>query len=199
MTERDLPPEDLRDLDRSLGSVRFEPRASLLPEVLGRLRGGERSKGAAPSPSRRHLLRWGAVAAIALIAAVSTLVTRWAPGRVTVDRCCFDFDGGGAVDDGVLVVSLGGREVRRVAVYEDRDGSRSFTPADVIRFDRGATPALAALPGSGLITARFCCSDYDGEGPSDDGLLVVGAPPDRVTMVALYEHRPDQPSQFPLR
>jgi hypothetical protein len=45
----------------------------------------------------------------------------------TVDRCCEDFDGGGDRDDGMLVVSRRGSEVQRLAIYEDLDGSRSYT------------------------------------------------------------------------
>jgi hypothetical protein len=33
--------------------------------------------------------------------------------------------------------------------------------------------------------------DLDGGGPSDDGLLVIGVPPDRIVMAAIYEHRTD--------
>lgn len=41
-----------------------------------------------------------------------------------------------------------------------------------------------------LITIRHCCLDFDGGGPDDDGLLVLGVPPDRVMMAALYEETP---------
>lgn len=41
-----------------------------------------------------------------------------------------------------------------------------------------------------LITIRHCCVDFDGGGPDDDGLLVVGVAPDRVMMAALYEETP---------
>ena len=43
----------------------------------------------------------------------------------------------------------------------------------------------AAAPG--LVTIERCCLDFDGGGPSDDGLLVIGVPPDRVVMAAIYE------------
>ena len=42
----------------------------------------------------------------------------------------------------------------------------------------------------GLVTTEHCCLDFDGGGPSDDALLVIGVPPDRVMMAAIYERRP---------
>ena len=32
---------------------------------------------------------------------------------------------------------------------------------------------------AGLVTIEHCCLDFDGGGPADDGLLVLGVPPDR--------------------
>jgi len=198
MSDKPRPPEDLQELDGALSRIRFVPRASLGPEVFGRLRHGERLKGVAPSRLSRPSL-W-AIAAGILVAAAGGL---WLAGRardVTVDRCCFDFDGGGPRDDGVLVVARRGEEVRRIAVYEDRDGSRNFTPEDVVRFERGPRLAVAAGIPDGAVTSRHCCSDLDGAGPADDGLLLVAVPPDRVTLAALYERRPGVlPTQFPLR
>jgi len=198
MSDERRPPEDLRELDRALSEIRFVPRASLGPEVFGRLRRGERLKGVAPSRLSRPAL-W-AIAAGIMVTAAGGL---WLAGRhhdVTVDRCCFDFDGGGPTDDGVLVVARRGEEVRRIAVYEDRDGSRSFTPEDVVRFERGPRLAVAAGLPDGAVTSRHCCSDLDGAGPADDGLLLVAVPPDRVTLAALYERRPGAVlTQFPLR
>ncbi|MGN6393797.1 MAG: hypothetical protein ACTHM9_16335, partial [Gemmatimonadales bacterium] len=46
-----LPPE-LEQLDREVGAIRFEPRASLGPEIVARVRRGE-----APSHWRRR--PWG--------------------------------------------------------------------------------------------------------------------------------------------
>jgi hypothetical protein len=191
-------PEALKDLDASLLGVRFQPRASLLPEVLGRLRREEPLKGVAPLHRSRLALR--AIAA-ALVAAVGVAI--WVGQRshgITMDHCCYDLDGGGSFDDGVLVVTRGGEAVRRIAVYEDRDGSRSLTSGDVVRFERGSTLTVGDTAAEGLVTTRHCCLDYDGGGPADDGLLVMGVPPDRVMMVALYEVRPRQPSpHYPLR
>ena len=192
MSQKPRLPEELSELDAALSRIRFRPRASLGPEVIGRLRRVERSKGAASSRLRRPSL-W-AIAAGLLIA---TTGAGWLADRArgtTVDHCCYDFDGGGPADDGVLVVSTRGEAVRRITIYEDRDGSRSLTPSDVVRFDRGSRLAVAAGPSEGAITARHCCSDLDGGGSADDGLLVVTIPPDRVRLVGLYERRPGSPS-----
>jgi hypothetical protein len=54
----------------------------------------------------------------------------------------------------------------------------------------------------GLVTIEHCCLDFDGGGPADDGLVVIGVPPDRVVMAAIYERRPGEeagPAGFPLR
>ncbi|HXS22753.1 MAG TPA: hypothetical protein VN719_00855 [Gemmatimonadales bacterium] len=198
MTRPPEIPEDLSQLDAALRNVRFRPRASLGPELIGRVGRGERSKGVA-SPRFNRPTLW-AIAAALLIAVSGGAWLSYQSSETVVDQCCFDFDGGGAADDGVLVVSAHGEQVRRIAVYEDRDGSHSFTAGDVIRFDRGHRLAVAAGLAEGTVTARHCCSDLDGGGPADDGLLLVSVPPDKVTMVALYERRPDLPqSQLPLR
>jgi hypothetical protein len=106
---------------------------------------------------------------------------------VTVDRCCYNLDGGVELDDGVLVVAERDARVHRLRIYEDLDGSRSFTPGDLVRLDRGSEPTVHGVAGGGLVTIEQCCLDFDGGGPDDDGLLVVGVPPDRVVMAAIYE------------
>lgn len=186
------PPDDLRDLDRSLGGVRFEPRASLGPEIARRAgQGGEESGPG--GPGRQPRLRLAALAAAVLAAAVVTLGPALpflrSAEHVTVDRCCYDLDGGGDEDDGVLVEAVPDRRVHRLRLYEDRDRSRSFTGGDVLRLDRGAEPAVHGGGAAGLVTIERCCVDFDGGGPSDDGLLVIGVPPDRVVMAAIYERR----------
>jgi hypothetical protein len=58
---------------------------------------------------------------------------------------------------------------------------------------------------NGLVTFEHCCLDFDGGGPADDGLLVIGVPPDRVVMAAIYERpggaedRPAASGEFVLR
>lgn len=188
----ELPP-DLAEVDRALRGINFRPRASLGPEVLGRLRRGERWKGAA-SPRRRRRHVFEALAA-GLILVGGTYLTLRATPPVVVDRCCFDLDGGGDSDDGVLIHAEPDAKVHQLTVYEDLDGSRSFTARDVVRLDRGDSPALkeASLPG--LVTIEHCCVDFDGGGPDDDGLLVIGVPPDRVVMAAIYERPARQEGQ----
>ncbi len=199
-------PDDLRDLDRKLRSVRFGPRASFEPELLGGLRRGDSPSGRGQVNLRRHL----ATAAVAVLAAGGALVlanfgSLTDTNAVTVDRCCYDLDGGGDADDGVLILAERDDRVHRLRVYEDLDGSRSFTPTDRVRLDRGSRPALHGLAGEDIVTIERCCLDFDGGGPDDDGLLVMGVPPDRVLMAAIYEteakatSRGSPPSSWPLR
>jgi len=69
----------------------------------------------------------------------------------------------------------------------------------VLRFSRGPVPTVLDATGD-LVTTHHCCLDFDGGGPEDDGLLVVGVPPDRVMMVAVYEEsRGRVESGYPLR
>lgn len=172
------------DLDRALRGISFRPRASLGPELLGRLRRGERSKGAVPSWRRPPAL---AALAAGLVLAGATAIALRGAASVVVDRCCYDLDGGGAADDGVLIHAERDARVHRLRVYEDRDGSRRFSSADLIRLDRWGEPSMQGPSGQGLVTIERCCLDFDGGGPDDDGLLVIGVPPDRVVMAAIYE------------
>jgi hypothetical protein len=199
-------PEDIRDLDRKLRSVRFGARGSFGPELLGRLRRGDQPSGA----GHRNLRRQLATAAVAVLAAGAALVladsgSLTGTEAVTVDRCCYDLDGGGDADDGVLVLAEPDDRVHRLRVYEDLDGSKSFTPPDLVRLDRGAKPAVHGLAGEGIVTIERCCLDFDGGGPADDGLLVIGVPPNRVLMAAIYEtnakttSQGSRPSDWPLR
>ena len=196
-----MPPE-LEEMDRALRGVSFRPRASLGPEVLGRLRRGERSKGAVPPRRRRAAL--AAVAAALMLVAGAALALR-TPGSVVVDRCCYDLDGGGEADDGVVVFAERDAKVHQLRIYEDLDGSGSFTAGDLVRLDRGESPAMHGASAAGLVTFEHCCLDFDGGGPADDGLLVIGVPPDRVVMAAIYERpaganaQPAGPGGFLLR
>ena len=180
-------PEEHRELDQKLRGVRFRPGESLKPELLGRLRRGDPPQGRDLIPRRRHL----ATAAAALLTAGAALAFAGfipLPGTmVTVDRCCYDLDGGGLADDGVLVLAQRDSKVHRLRVYEDVDGSGSYTAGDLVRLDRGERPAILSTGGDGIVTTERCCLDFDGGGPDDDGLLVLGVPPDRVLMAAIYE------------
>jgi hypothetical protein len=190
--------DDLDRLDALLRAVRFEPRASLGAEVRGRWRRGEEV-----APAGREGRRVAGLVVAALLLGLALGAGWWWTARslhgLTIDRCCQDLDGGGAADDGLLVVSSGGTAVERLSIYEDRDGSRSYTPGDSLRFVRAGAPALAAPLDSGARTVEFCCLDYDGGGPSDDALLVVGQPPDIISLAAIYERRGDRRAPLLLR
>jgi len=129
------------------------------------------------------------LAASLVLAAGVALVLRRSP-TVLVDRCCYDLYGGGQADDGVILVAERDARVHRLRVYEDRDRSGSFSVGDVVRFDRGEEPAMRGNLSDALVTTQHCCVELDGGGPADDALLVIGVPPDRVMMAAIYERRP---------
>ena len=171
------------ELERALAELKFAPRASLGPELLGRWRQGER----APDPSRPR--RWwvGVWMAACLVLGVAVARIATAPEFELVDRCCQDLDGGGPADDGLLVEVRDGRTVRALSIYEDADGSGHYSDGDTIRFRRGADPLITAPLDSAMHTQEFCCIDYDGGGPSDDALIVVRRPPDFIAMAAIYE------------
>jgi hypothetical protein len=174
---------DHHDLDRALRNIHFRPRQSLEPELLGRIRRGETPSGPALSRASGGLWTAGAAALLAL----AGLSGDRARAEVTVDRCCYDLDGGGVADDGVLLLAERDDRVRRLRVYEDRDGSGAYTAEDLVRLDRGAAPAVFESPSASLVTIERCCLDFDGGGRDDDALLVMGVPPDRVVMAAIYE------------
>lgn len=59
------------------------------------------------------------------------------------DVCCGDYDGGGLPDDGLFTLSRPDETVRWVVVYEDVDGSGTYTEGDVLRYrspDPGGRP-----------------------------------------------------------
>lgn len=185
MNEDDKLPQELQELDRALRGVRFEPRASLGAEIEGRVQRGE---GPNPALTRRRQYWPAAAAAILIIAASSAILLR--PGAMPdreVDRCCVDFDGGEDHDDGVVVTLDGQDRIKSLVLYEDVDGSRSRTEGDIVRFARGDAAALHQLPVGSVATINRCCLDLDGGGAEDDGVLVLGHPPDRVLMAAVYE------------
>lgn len=176
----------LDELDRALRGVRFEPRASLGAEILGRWRRGE---GRVPSRAFRLRRILGLAVVMGAIGSGAVLALRLAaPGpRLVIDRCCEDFDLGGPPDDGLLIVAGPRERVERLAIYEDRDGSRSFTEPDAIRFDRRSRPAVEWRHLDRGRTAEYCCLDYDGGGKADDALVVVARPPDQIALAVIYE------------
>jgi hypothetical protein len=179
------PPGELHELDRLLRRVRFVPRGSLGAELLGRVRRHDQPT-LARSSGFRHL--WP-LPVLAGLAAIFALVLLAPEPRVTVDRCCYDLDGGGMADDGAVIVAQRDGRVYQLSVYEDLDRSASLTPADIVRFKRDGTPTPEQFTREGLIQIRHCCQDLDGGGPADDGILVVATPPDRVHSAAIYELR----------
>ena len=191
MSEGRKTPPELAAVDRLLRGVRFDPRPSFGPELAGRLTRGETPRG---GDSRRG--RLGAIlaaAALVGVAAVGWLGVARLAGTRTIDRCCFDLDGGGQQDDGALVVVGRSQRVERLRLYEDQDRSGGWTAADRIRFERGRAPILyaAPAPAPGAVATQ-CCLDWDGGGAPDDGLMVVRAATDRVVMAAIYETGPDR-------
>lgn len=110
-------------------------------------------------------------------------------GAVLRDFCCLDYDGGGPADDGVRVVAGRDEAVVDFWIYEDRDGSRSFTDGDPLRtVVPGVAPApgVAGLPG-GVRRLDRCCADLDGGPRRDDGVFVVAGGRERVALAVLYE------------
>ncbi len=172
------------ELDRELRQIGFEPRASLGPEIRGRVQRGEEPRWGSRDRRPVPLLAAAALVTVGLISLAGWQALLQRP--VAVDHCCQDLDGGGSADDGVLIVTRAGVKVQDLRIYEDVDRSGRYSPGDPVRFVRGSAPAVLG-PVEGAETREFCCLDYDGGGPSDDALVVVGRAPDRITMAAIYE------------
>jgi hypothetical protein len=85
-------------------------------------------------------LAWALAAVFAIVALTLAAdrvrsVSRASPvadGRQ--DICCWDLDGGGKSDDGVMTLSSAGELLDCVVLYDDRDRSRSFTQGDAVRY-----------------------------------------------------------------
>jgi hypothetical protein len=71
---------------------------------------------------------------------------RLAGGAHVQDVCCFNLDGGGRGDDGMLTISRPGQVVDCVVLYEDQAGTRAFSPRDPVRFV--SRPAGCDISGS---------------------------------------------------
>jgi len=179
---------DFAETERLLAGLHFTPRASLGPEIAGRARRGESPRGgqgASRSMSLRAML--GLAASLMLVVSAGVLTWKAIGPAVRIDSCCQDLDGGGTADDG-FVLEARGRQVNRLRLYEDRDGSRTLSSADVVRFARGAVPALAGERDAR--TTRICCADLDGEGLADDGVLVMSEAGEAIVLAAVYEQHP---------
>lgn len=101
-----------------------------------------------------------------------------------MDECCRNLDGGTDVNDG-YVLHARGRRIERLTLYEDLDGDRRFSGADRILLSRGPNPSIVDDSVAGSI--RVCCVDLDGEGPADDGLLVLNGAGERVVLAGIFE------------
>lgn len=175
------------ETERLLAGLHFEPRASLGPEIVGRARRGEEPRGPAIARAVRLRTVLGIAASLLMVVAAGTLSWKSMGSPIYIDSCCENLDGGGGWDDG-FVLEGRGRQVTRLRLYEDRDGSRSLSAGDVVRFHRGSVPSLAGT--SEARTMRICCADLDGEGPADDGVLVMSEADESVVLAAVYEQRP---------
>ncbi len=186
-TERDGDPHFV-EAERMLVGLSFNPRDSLGAEIAGRARRGEMPRGR-PRPSRAAVLRsvFGVAAAMLMVVGAGVLTWEAVGPSIRIDSCCQDLDGGGGADDG-FVLEARGRQVTRLRLYEDRDGSRTLSSGDVVRFARGAVPALAGETNAS--TTRICCADLDGEGTPDDGILVMSEADEAVVLAAVYEQHP---------
>jgi hypothetical protein len=84
-------------------------------------------------------LAWTMTAALAVVATAlavgrgnGAMATAVGPGRQ--DVCCWDLDGGGPSDDGVMTISREGEMLDCVVLYDDLDRSRSFSYGDAVRY-----------------------------------------------------------------
>mgnify|MGYP000166510286 CR=1 FL=1 len=114
-------PDHLREIEAELAALRFEPRSSLGPELLGRYRHGERAAPAAAPRiirwARHHQRMLGLAAGLVVMTGLAARGVLGPLARATlVDHCCVDLDGQETEDDGLLVESIGGEEVRKLTV-----------------------------------------------------------------------------------
>jgi len=186
-TDRDGDPHFV-EAERLLVGLSFNPRDSLGPEIAGRVRRGEEPRGR-PKASRAAVLRsvLGVAASVMMMVSAGILTWKSMGPPVLIDSCCQDLDGGGTADDG-FVLEARGRHISRLRLYEDRDGSGTLSSADLVRFVRGTVPAIAGERDAR--TTRICCADLDGEGPADDGVLIMSEADESVVLAAVYEQHP---------
>ena len=191
-TPDDRTPPELAALEAALRRAQFEPRASLAPEIAGRFAAGERP---ARSP-RRFLPAAARVAAVlALLVLGAAVRAGYVPAldalaaTTVTDSCCEDLDGVGGADDGIVVETVaGGTRIRSLMVYEEHDKDKTWTKGELVRFVRpSSTTLLAPSLGDSVVAHSYCCSDLDGGGLRDDGVLVLTGANGNVLMAALFD------------
>jgi len=143
--------EEQRQLDRRASGLLARLAVAPDREVGWRRVDAERPIRRPTSP----LVALGAPAfgALGIGLLVGTALPRPAADRVsadgrTKDVCCWNLDGGPQGDDGVVTVSTAGEAVACVILYDDVDGSHSFSDGDVVRFATasGLCPDLGGIP-----------------------------------------------------
>lgn len=203
----DLSP-GLRELDDELRSVRFRPRAGLEDDVMDRVADapGDPRRSSPADPLRSPAAdgwRRAARAAVAVLALVGLLglLDRTGPARAPGGTAAAGPGPDAAeVSDGwtmqwspdARVLALGtaststglrgtgGRELRCGRV-DSRIRCRGGEP--------GAIPSPPDAAEGGAVLRDFCCLDYDGGGPADDGVRVVAGRDEAVVDFWIYEDR----------
>ncbi|MCK7522024.1 MAG: hypothetical protein MZV64_32255 [Ignavibacteriales bacterium] len=171
------------ETERLLAGLRFVPRASLGPEIAGRVRRGEVARVASGRGGLPRAVAGGGRPA----GCPPSGRGRLSKARVT-----------GGARGSVLPQSRwrhrGRRRIRGAGArtaHRASDALRGpgWRPA-VLRCRPG--PAVAR-PSPGIVddsvagSIRVCCVDLDGEGPADDGLLVLNAAGERVVLAGIFE------------
>lgn len=110
-----------------------------------------------PSIAGSAWLAWALAALFAVVAAGLAVDRTGAKPSVAAsgsghqDICCWDLDGGGRSDDGVMTLSSAGELLDCVVLYDDVDRSKSFTDGDAIRYvsrPESCAPLAALAPHS---------------------------------------------------
>jgi hypothetical protein len=201
-------PAELRGLDERLRRARFDPaRPGLEAEVLAALPGEDREAGTLAGDRRSWFRRRAAprdavrAAAVLVLIVAAGLLARAGPG------------GGG---DGGAPAPTAAPEAGPMAEAEQRFALRWGPDARVLALGTGVS-TLGETEGRGLRCGRegdrlacwspvpeaarfasargpavlrdFCCLDYDGGGPADDGVRVVAGQGEAVVSFWIYEDR----------
>ena len=100
--------------------------------------------------------------------------------------CCFDLDGGRDPTTGWSSLRRAESGCAASPCMKTAMGRRATARATCSVSFAAPSPRWTRR-GAHLVTTRHCCSTSMAAGPKTMGSLVVGVPPDRVMMVALYE------------